>query len=68
MISEEEKQDLLAGAYDQGVDDGFTKGEAKGRAEGIEQGGEEKSVEIARKMQAAGMDAAVIKQMTGIEL
>ena len=72
MISEEEKQDLLAGAYDQGVDDGFTKGEKKGReegrAEGITEGCNARSEEIARKMQAAGLDAAFIKEMTGIEI
>ena len=72
MISEEEKLDLLAGAYDQGVDDGFTRGEAKGReegrAEGREEGSNARSEEIARKMQAAGADPAFIKEMTGIEL
>ena len=56
MISEEEKQDLLAGAYDQGVDDGFTKG------------GEKKSLEIARKMQEMGFSAEQIKQATGVEM
>ena len=72
MISEEEKQDLLAGAYDQGVDDGFMKGEQKGReegrAEGREEGSNARAEEIARKMQAAGADPAFIKEMTGIEL
>ena len=68
MISEEEKQDLLGGAYDQGVDDGYTKGEQIGREEGRAEGCNARSEEIARKMKAAGMDAAVIKQMTGVEL
>ena len=68
MISEEEKLDLLAGAYDQGVDDGFTRGEAKGREEGRAEGSNARSEEIARKMQAAGADPAFIKEMTGIEL
>lgn len=60
MISEEEKQDLLAGAYDQGVDDGFKKGH--------EEGSHTRSEEIARKMRAAGANPAYIKEMTGIEL
>ena len=68
MISEEEKQDLLAGAYDQGVDDGFTKGEAKGRAEGREEGSNARSEEIARKMNEMGFSPEQIKQATGVEL
>ena len=42
----------------------FKEGEAKGR----EEGSNAKSEEIARKMQAAGMEAAVIKEMTGVDL
>ena len=56
MISEEEKQDLLGGAYEQGRDDGYMAGEKA------------KSEEIARKMQAAGADPAFIEEMTGVEL
>ena len=72
MISEEEKLDLLAGAYDQGVDEGFTRGEAKGReegrAEGREEGSKARSEEIARKMKEMGFSPEQIKQATGIEL
>ena len=60
MISEEEKEDLLGGAYDQGVDDGYMKGREEGRNDAL--------LETARKMQAAGADPAFIKEMTGVEL
>ena len=60
MISEEEKQDLLAGAYDQGVDDGYMAGEKKGR--------NAMSEEIARKLQEMGLSLEQIKQATGVEL
>ena len=60
MISEEEKQDLLAGAYDQGVDDGYMAGEKKGR--------NAMSEEIARKLREMGLSSEQIKQATGVEL
>ena len=50
------------------LDDRYQKGMEKGRAEGIEEGREEgmnlRSLEIARKMLAKGMDEASIMDMT----
>ena len=72
MISEEEKQDLLAGAYDQGHDDGYTDGEKKGReegrAEGRVEGRNDALLETAHKMQEMGFSSDQIKQATGLEL
>ena len=42
------------------------KGMEKGRAEGIEEGMNQRSLEIARKMLAKGMDEASIMDMTGL--
>ena len=52
MISEEEKEDLLGGAYDQGRDDGYREGRE----------------EVARKLQEMGLSPEQIKQATGVEL
>ena len=42
------------------------KGRAEGIAEGIEEGMSERSLEIARKMLANGMDAATVMEITGL--
>ena len=48
------------------LDDRYQKGMEKGRAEGIEKGMSQRSLEIARKMLAKGMDEASIMDMTGL--
>ena len=48
------------------LDDRYQKGMEKGRAEGIEEGMSQRSLEIARKMLAKGMDEASIMDMTGL--
>ena len=52
------------------IDDSYQKGMEKGRAEGIEEGMEkgmsQRSLEIAKKMLAKGMDEASIMDMTGL--
>ena len=48
------------------IDDSYQKGMEKGRAEGIEEGMSQRSLEIARKMLAKGMDEAPIMDMTGL--
>ena len=48
------------------VEEAETKGMEKGRAEGIEEGMSQRSLEIARKMLAKGMDEASIMDMTGL--
>ena len=42
------------------------EGMEKGRTEGIEEGMNQRSLEIARKMLAKGMDEASIMDMTGL--
>ena len=50
----------------EGIEIGMAKGMEKGRAEGIEEGMSLRSLEIARKMLAKGMDEASIMDMTGL--
>jgi len=50
----------------EGIEIGMEKGRAEGRAEGIEEGMSQRSLEIARKMLAKGMDEASIMDMTGL--
>ena len=44
------------------------KGRAEGIAEGIEEGMSQRSLEIARKMLAKGLDDTTIMEMTGLSL
>ena len=53
---------LLDDRYQKGMEEGMEKG----RAEGIEKGMSQRSLEIARKMLAKGMDEASIMDMTGL--
>ena len=53
---------LLDDRYQTGMEEGMEKG----RAEGIEEGMSQRSLEIARKMLAKGMDEASIMDMTGL--
>ena len=57
---------LLDDRYQKGMEEGMEKGMEKGRAEGIEEGMNQRSLEIARKMLAKGMDEASIMDMTGL--
>ena len=61
---------LLDDRYQKGMEEGMEKGRAEGRAEGIAEGIEEgmsqRSLEIARKMLAKGLDEASIMDMTGL--
>ena len=50
----------------EGIEIGMAKGMEKGRAEGIEEGMSQRSLEIARKMLAKGMDEGAIMDMTGL--
>ena len=52
--------------YQKGMEEGMEKGRAEGIAEGIEEGMSQRSLEIARKMLAKGMDEASIMDMTGL--
>ena len=65
---------LLDDRYQKGMEKGIEKGRAEGRAEGkaegmeegIEKGMNRRSLEIAKKMLANGMDDASVMDMTGL--
>ena len=57
---------LLDDRYQKGMEEGMEKGRAEGISEGIEEGMSQRSLEIARKMLAKGMDEASIMDMTGL--
>ena len=60
----------LAEGMEKGLAEGMKKGLAegveKGLAEGLEKGMNKRSLEIARKMLANGMDAATVMEITGL--
>ena len=51
---------------EEGLAEGVEKGLVKGLAEGMEKGMNKRSLEIARKMLANGMDAATVMEITGL--
>ena len=51
---------------EEGLAEGMEKGLVKGLAEGMEKGMNKRSLEIARKMLANGMDAATVMEITGL--
>ena len=57
---------LLDDRYQKGMEEGMEKGRAEGMEKGIEEGMSQRSLEIARKMLAQGMDEAMIMDMTGL--
>ena len=66
----EGKEEGLAEGMEKGLAEGMKKGLAegveKGLAEGMEKGMNKRSLEIARKMLANGMDAATVMEITGL--
>ena len=50
----------------EGKEEGLAEGREKGLAEGMEKGMNKRSLEIARKMLANGMDAATVMEITGL--
>ena len=50
----------------EGKEKGLAEGLEKGLAEGLEKGMNKRSLEIARKMLANGMDAATVMEITGL--
>ena len=66
----EGKEEGLAEGMEKGLAEGMEKGLAegveKGLAEGLEKGMNKRSLEIARKMLANGMDAATVMEITGL--
>ena len=57
---------LIDDSYQKGKEEGMEKGMEKGRAEDKEEGMNQRSLEIARKMLAQGMDEAMVMDMTGL--
>ena len=57
---------LIDDSYQKGKEEGMEKGMEKGRTEGKEEGMNQRSLEIARKMLAQGMDEAMVMDMTGL--
>ena len=57
---------LIDDSYQKGKEEGMEKGMEKGRAESKEEGMNQRSLEIARKMLAQGMDEAMVMDMTGL--
>ena len=52
----------------QGMEKGMKQGMEKGMKQGMEKGLEQRSLEIARKMLAKGMDAASVMEITGLSV
>ena len=50
----------------EGKEEGLAEGMEKGLAEGMEKGMSQRSLEIARKMLANGIDAATVMEITGL--
>ena len=50
----------------EGKEEGLAEGMEKGLAEGMERGMTQRSLEIARKMLANGMDVATVMEITGL--
>ena len=57
---------LIDDSYQKGKEEGMEKGMEKGRAEDKEEGMNQRSLEIARKMLAQGIDEAMVMDMTGL--
>ena len=62
----EGKEEGLAEGMEKGLAEGMEKGLAEGMKKGMEKGMNKRSLEIARKMLAKGMDEASIMDMTGL--
>ena len=52
----------------EGIAEGMEKGMKQGMEKGMKQGMEQRSLEIARKMLAKGMDAASVMEITGLSV
>ena len=60
------KREGKAEGLAEGMEKGLAEGMEKGMAEGMEKGMNQRSLEIARKMLANGMDAATVMEITGL--
>ena len=62
----EGKEEGLAEGMEKGLAEGMEKGLAEGMEKGLAEGMNKRSLEIARKMLANGMDAATVMELTGL--
>ena len=60
------KREGIAEGMEKGMKQGMEKGMEKSMKQGMEKGLEQRSLEIARKMLAKGMDAASVMEITGL--
>jgi len=60
------KREGIAEGMEKGMKQGMEKGIEKSMKQGMEKGLEQRSLEIARKMLAKGMDAASVMEITGL--
>ena len=60
------KREGIAEGMEKGMKQGMEKGMKQGMKQGMEKGLEQRSLEIARKMLAKGMDAASVMEITGL--
>ena len=66
MLTEREKQNLVAPYFEEGLLKGRKEGREEGRTEGREEGRTEGRLEIARTMLADGVCAATVSKYTGL--
>ena len=57
---------LIDDSYQKGKEEGMEKGIAEGMKQGMEKGMSQRSLEIARKMLAKGIDEVSVMDMTGL--
>ena len=57
-----------AAEYDKGLEQGLKQGLEQGLEQGIEQGKKNKTLELAKKMKAQGLDSDTIHKITGISI
>jgi predicted transposase/invertase (TIGR01784 family) len=61
-------EDALSVRMEEGIEKGIKIGEARGEARGIAQGAEQKTLELAGKLLALGMEAEQISEVTGLSV
>ena len=66
MTTERDLRNQMAYAKKEAIEEGLAEGRAQGRAEGRAEGQKEKSIEIARKLLAAGYPEDEVLELTGV--
>lgn len=68
MTTERDLRNQMAYAKQEAIEEGRAEGLAEGRAEGLAEGRKERSIEIARKLLAAGYPKEEVLELTGVEV